>query len=329
MKRVELADVAAPRAWGDHHDRLFLVLPRCEGRSLSGWIAGHRKARTRPAIATAQRIFDRVAGALDGARQEGSAAPIHGALSPRSVLMRREGPGRYALSVLDFGIAQLTDERVTPVMEFIGTPLYMPPEAYGGSGLVDAHADVWALGVMLYETLAGEHPFAPAHDTPMGCMEAVLYRAPPSLAALGVVPPSVWMALRRAIAKPLAQRYSSAGELLAALDAAMRPVRMLRVNASTTLEQARAALLREDRFRFQYTRSDGSPWTLTLAELLDRADQLEAAYNPNDCPELRWGAAEGSPEASTCRRRSPAEQQAKMQRYRGWFHDRKRPARGT
>ena len=90
-------------------------------------------------------------------------------------------------------------------MEFIGTPLYMPPEAYGGSGLVDAHADVWALGVMLYETLAGEHPFAPAHDTPMGCMEAVLYRAPPSLAALGVVPPSVWMALRRAIAKPLAQ----------------------------------------------------------------------------------------------------------------------------
>ena len=62
---------------------------------------------------------------------------------------------------------------------------------------------------------------------------------------------------------------------------------------------------------------------------LDRADQLEAAYNPNDCPELRWGAAEGSPEASTCRRRSPAEQQAKMQRYRGWFHDRKRPARGT
>ena len=97
----------------------------------------------------------------------------------------------------------------------------------------------------------------------------------------------------------------------------------------TKLEQARAALLREDRFRFQYPRSDGSPWTLTLADLLARADPLEAAYNPNDCPELRWGAAEGSPEASTCSRRAPAEQQAKMQRYRGWFHDRKRPARGT
>ncbi len=63
----------------------------------------------------------------------------------------------------------------------------------------------------------------------------------------------------------------------------------------TTLEQARAALLREDRFRFQYTRSDGSPWTLTLADLLARADPLEAAYNPNDCPELRWGPPRAAP----------------------------------
>lgn len=97
----------------------------------------------------------------------------------------------------------------------------------------------------------------------------------------------------------------------------------------TRLEAARAALLREDRFKFQYTRSDGSPWSLTLAELLERGDALEAAYNPNDCPELRWGAASGSAEARSCGRRAPAEQQAKMERYRGWFHERKRPARGT
>lgn len=95
------------------------------------------------------------------------------------------------------------------------------------------------------------------------------------------------------------------------------------------LEAARAALLREDRFRFQYTRSDGSSWTLALADLLERGPQLEVAYNPNDCPELRWGAAPGSDEARTCSRRAPAEQQAKMERYRGWFHERKRPARGT
>ena len=95
------------------------------------------------------------------------------------------------------------------------------------------------------------------------------------------------------------------------------------------LAAARGALLAEPRFRFEYTRSDGSAWGVTLAELLARASALEAAYNPNDCPELRWGAAPGSEEARTCGRHAPAEQQAKMQRYRSWFAERKRPARGT
>ena len=97
----------------------------------------------------------------------------------------------------------------------------------------------------------------------------------------------------------------------------------------TRREAARAALLRDPRFRFDYTRSDGSSFTLSLADLMQRAPALEAAYNPNDCPELRWGAPPGSDELRTCGRRAPAEQQAKMQRYRSWFGERKRPARGT
>lgn len=95
------------------------------------------------------------------------------------------------------------------------------------------------------------------------------------------------------------------------------------------LEQARGELLAAPRFRFEYRRSDGSAWGLTLADLMTRASALEAAYNPNDCPELRWGAKPGSDEARTCGRTAPAEQQAKMQRYRSWFAERKRPARGT
>ena len=95
------------------------------------------------------------------------------------------------------------------------------------------------------------------------------------------------------------------------------------------LEQARSGLLADPRFRFEYTRSDGTAWALTLADLMGRAEALEAAYNPNDCPELRWGAKAGSDEARTCGRKAPAEQAAKMQRYRSWFADRKRPARGT
>ncbi len=79
--------------------------------------------------------------------------------------------------------------------------------------------------------------------------------------------------------------------------------------------------------KFSYTRSDGSPWTLALKEVADRAGALEMAYNPNDCVELRWGAAEKSDEASTCKRHAPSAQRAKMTEYRPWFHERRRPPR--
>jgi hypothetical protein len=79
--------------------------------------------------------------------------------------------------------------------------------------------------------------------------------------------------------------------------------------------------------KFSYTRSDGSAWTLALKDVLDRAPALEMAYNLNDCVELRWGAAERSEEASTCRRHAPGAQRAKMTQYRAWFHERRRPPR--
>ncbi len=77
--------------------------------------------------------------------------------------------------------------------------------------------------------------------------------------------------------------------------------------------------------KFSYTRSDGSQWTLSLKDVIDRAGDLEMAYNPNDCVELRWGASEESEEASTCKRHAPQAQRAKMAGYRGWFRDRHWP----
>ena len=95
------------------------------------------------------------------------------------------------------------------------------------------------------------------------------------------------------------------------------------------IDAARAAQIAEARYRFSYTRSDGSSQELGLDDLVARALALEVAYNPNDCPEIRWGAEQGSAEASTCTRRAPADQRAKMERYRVWFHERRRPARGV
>jgi hypothetical protein len=80
--------------------------------------------------------------------------------------------------------------------------------------------------------------------------------------------------------------------------------------------------------KISYMRSNGSQWTLSLKEVIDRAAHLEMAYNPNDCAEVRWGAPEGSEEASTCKRHAPQAQRAKMSsEYRTWFHERRWPTK--
>lgn len=78
--------------------------------------------------------------------------------------------------------------------------------------------------------------------------------------------------------------------------------------------------------KITYTRTDGSQWTLSVKDVVDRAADFEMAYNPNDCVELRWGAPENSEEASTCKRHAPQAQRAKMSEYRAWFRDRHWPA---
>ena len=75
--------------------------------------------------------------------------------------------------------------------------------------------------------------------------------------------------------------------------------------------------------RFQYTRSDGSVASVSMADVIARIKAFEMAYNPNDCIEMRWGAT--GDELSTCRRHAPAEQRRRMATYRAWFAKRYRP----
>lgn len=90
----------------------------------------------------------------------------------------------------------------------------------------------------------------------------------------------------------------------------------------------RDALLADPSLTFEYTRSDGSKWELSVADVIARAEAFEMAYNPNDCPEIRWGAPTGSDEAKPCKRHAPGLQRRKMAAYRPWFAKRQRPARG-
>jgi hypothetical protein len=92
----------------------------------------------------------------------------------------------------------------------------------------------------------------------------------------------------------------------------------------TALEQDLASRLAARRFR--YTRMDGSSFELSLADVVARTAAFEVGWNPNDCPERRWGAPEGSDERATCVRNAPERQHALMQSVmRPWFAARQRP----
>ncbi len=126
--------------------------------------------------------------------------------------------------------------------------------------------------------------------------------------------------------------------LLIALDAVLDfPDRLRRIPEAFALPKGTTAKEMAGRLRtlsnrwtseqsFAYERSDGAQQPLTLATLFERIRALEMGYNPNDCPEVRWGAAKGSAEMATCEGRAPRAQKKRMKVYRGWFQARRRPA---
>ncbi|SDY92505.1 hypothetical protein [Nitrosomonas sp. Nm58] len=93
--------------------------------------------------------------------------------------------------------------------------------------------------------------------------------------------------------------------------------------AKVEIEQHHAKRIHERNIR--YTRTDGSLWELSVAEVLARKPAYEMAYNPNDCAEERWGAESSTEEYATCRRHAPAKQRVKMEQYRIWFREARRP----
>jgi len=107
-----------------------------------------------------------------------------------------------------------------------------------------------------------------------------------------------------------------------------RPERFVLANEAPEARAARLTALTEAEAKkrpLSYQRSDGSTQTITLWDLMQRKLGIELAWNPNDCPEVRWGAPEGSAELATCKRRAPDEQHQRMLAVRSWFEKRARP----
>src|SRR5690349_7500964 len=183
---------------------LFLAMPRYDGESLE-----RRIARGPLSIEEALDLAVQVARGLAKAHQHGI---VHRDVKPGNLFVTSDG----MVKILHFGIAKLTGEvGQTRFGAVLGTPSYMAPEQTRGEE-VDARADVWSLGTVLYEMLSGRRPFA--GGTGVAVVHAVLHDKPEPLARLRPeVPAELDRIVSRMLAKDPKERYADASEVLADL----------------------------------------------------------------------------------------------------------------
>jgi tRNA A-37 threonylcarbamoyl transferase component Bud32 len=195
---------------GQRDDLLYLAMQRIDG----GSIADRLKREGKLPIDDAVRVASEVASALAHAHKRGV---IHRDIKPANVLIDAES-GRSL--VTDFGIARTADaSNLTATGMMLGTPAYLSPEQVTGEPS-DHRVDIYALGVMTYEMLAGRLPFEGA--TPTAAMMKRLGGPPEPVNTLRPdVPPNVSDAIARALAADPAERFENALEFLRALDGEM------------------------------------------------------------------------------------------------------------
>jgi eukaryotic-like serine/threonine-protein kinase len=198
----------------------YLIMELLEGESLS-----ERLRRVgRLEVAEAVELLQQTAGALGAAHEKGI---VHRDLKPDHLFLTwdEQGSGRLRVKILDFGIAKLRGEQVvtslrTSAGAIFGTPLYMPPEqCLGLPDLVDARADIYALGVILYEAICGRPPFVSKGWGDLLMMHMTQAPVPPSVHLPGL-PAALEAVILKALEKKPELRHASMAEFARALAAA-------------------------------------------------------------------------------------------------------------
>jgi tetratricopeptide (TPR) repeat protein len=186
---------------------LYYVMPYVEGESLRDRLNREKQLPLEDALQIAREVAD----ALSYAH---SRDVIHRDIKPENILLA----GGHA-RVADFGIARAIKaaggERLTQTGMSIGTPLYMSPEQAAGSSDLDGRSDLYSLGCVLFEMLAGQTPFTGSAES---MVHQHLTAAPPNITTLRpAVPASVSAALMRVLSKTPADRFSPAAQFAEAL----------------------------------------------------------------------------------------------------------------
>ncbi len=197
----------------------YYAMELIEGEDLDVWLQ-----KEKPAVPVFLMVMLDVCRAVQFAHQK---AIIHRDLKPGNVMMGLDKTPK----VVDFGLAKLVEKdkpsaesRVTGEGMAVGTPAYMSPEQIGAKGgLVDTRTDVYALGVMLYEYIVGQHPHAAALEAgTMQLFMSVVRSDPPRPRTIKKsIDKDLEAVIMKSIAREASERYATAGELADDLQRAM------------------------------------------------------------------------------------------------------------
>ena len=194
---------------GELKGRPYYVMPYVEGESLRQRLDKERQLQLSDAV----RIAEEVASALDYAHRQGV---IHRDIKPENIMLH-DGVAIVADFGISLAVTHASGERMTQTGFSVGTPCYMSPEQAMGQRAITARSDIYSLGAVTYEMLAGEPPFT--GPTVQAILSRVMTEEPRPLATQRrTVPPHVDATVTRALQKVPADRFSSAREFAEALN---------------------------------------------------------------------------------------------------------------
>jgi serine/threonine-protein kinase len=192
----------------------YMVMEYLDGADLS------RVVHATGSIAIEEAVYF-VLQACEAIAEAHSLGIIHRDLKPQNLFVTRRVDGKPLVKVLDFGISKTLDTAgglsLTRTSSIMGSPLYMSPEQMRSSKNVDQRADIWALGVILYELLTGRVPFE-AESVPELCLKVVQDEPTPPKGLRPEVPEGLSAVVLKCLEKNVTNRFSNVAELAASLE---------------------------------------------------------------------------------------------------------------
>jgi serine/threonine-protein kinase len=204
--RLNHPGIVAIYDFGEDAGTSYIAMEFVRGRELKECFDSNERFR----IPDVVRIMSQILGALDYSHRQGV---VHRDVKPANIFLLDDG----TVKVADFGIAHIESSSLTQVGTVLGTPSYMSPEQIQGLP-VDGRSDLFSAGVILYQFLTGERPFAGSAST---TMQKVLKEEPLPPSTLNVqLPPALDAVVRKALAKRADERFQTGREFAEAIAAA-------------------------------------------------------------------------------------------------------------